>query len=92
MVRVVMGETMILRSPMPSSSIGFIVLNPAFWMPFSSKASSSRMMVAVGLAHLALAIRAAGFIATSTSQKSPGVLISIEPMCTWKPDTPETVP
>ena len=30
LVRVVMGETMILRSPIPSSSIGFMVLKPAF--------------------------------------------------------------
>ena len=35
---------------------------------------------------------AAGFIATSTSGASPGVVMSVLEMCTWKLDTPCTVP
>ncbi len=36
-------------------------------------------------------LRAAGFMATSTSALSPGVY-TLFPMCTWKPDTPLKVP
>ncbi len=39
-----------------------------------------------------LALRAAGFIATSTLGESPGVEMSWSEMCTWKADTPASVP
>ena len=91
-VSVVIGATMSVRSSTPSSVKGFSVVKPAFFMPVSSKASSSTRIIAWRLHHLAFAFRAAGFIATSRSQKSPGVEIFSLPMCTWKPDTPETVP
>ncbi len=39
-----------------------------------------------------LALRAAGFMATSTLGESPGVRMSWSEMCTWKADTPLTVP
>src|SRR3954452_4721154 len=38
------------------------------------------------------AISAAGFMAMSTLGASPGVVISWSEMCTWKLDTPLTVP
>ena len=39
-----------------------------------------------------LAFRAAGFIATSTSGASPGVMMSWSAKCSWKADTPGRVP
>src|SRR5664280_2819784 len=39
-----------------------------------------------------LALSAAGFIATSTSGASPGVMISWSEKCSWKPETPANVP
>jgi hypothetical protein len=39
-----------------------------------------------------LALRAAGFMATSTLGASPGVRISWSEMLTWKADTPASVP
>ena len=57
-----------------------------------AKASESMIIIAVLLHHLALALSAAGFIATSMSQRSPGVVTCSLPMWTWKPETPETVP
>ena len=39
-----------------------------------------------------LAFSAAGFIATSTSGASPGVRMSWSAKCSWKPDTPASVP
>jgi hypothetical protein len=38
------------------------------------------------------AFNAAGFIATSTLGTSPGVRMSKSAMCTWKADTPASVP
>ena len=68
MVRVVMGATSRVLSSTPSSSKGFSVLNPAFERPEASKASSSTRIIACLLHHFALALRAAGFIATRRSQ------------------------
>ena len=39
-----------------------------------------------------LAFSAAGFIATSTSGRSPGVMMSWSAKCSWKVDTPGRVP
>src|SRR5580692_9936254 len=39
-----------------------------------------------------LALRAAGFMATSTLGESPGVRMSWSEMCTWNADTPFSVP
>ena len=39
-----------------------------------------------------LAFSAAGFIATSTSGASPGVMMSWSAKCSWKADTPGSVP
>ena len=39
-----------------------------------------------------LAFSAAGFIATSTSGRSPGVRMSWSAKCSWKADTPGSVP
>ncbi len=39
-----------------------------------------------------LAFRAAGFIATSTSGRSPGVMMSWSAKCSWKAETPGRVP
>jgi hypothetical protein len=41
---------------------------------------------------LRLVLSAAGFIATSTSGASPGVWISLDEKCSWKPDTPNSEP
>ena len=50
------------------------------------------MIVPPFLIQFLLAFNAAGFIATKTSATSPGVFISVFPICTWKPETPATVP
>ena len=46
------------------------------------------MIVAPFLMSARLALRAAGFIATSTSGESPGVRMSWSAKCTWNDDTP----
>ena len=91
-VRVLTGATITVLSATFSSSRGSSVLKPAFSSPLLSKASESMIIIAVLLHHLALALSAAGFIATSMSQRSPGVVTCSLPMWTWKPETPETVP
>ena len=67
-VIVVMSGTTTLYSSSPSSAIGSDVANPAFLRCSSVIESPSMMTVAPRLSHLRLAFRAAGFIATSTSQ------------------------
>ena len=50
--------------------------------PSSSNVSESMRTMAVLLSHFAFALRAAGFMATRRSQKSPGVVMCSLPICT----------
>ena len=50
------------------------------------------MMVPPGSSLESSFFRAAGFIATRTLGASPGVVMSWSEMCTWKADTPASVP
>ena len=68
MVSVVMGAGMMILSSTPSSWKGSSVVKPALERPVSSKASMSQSIIAWRLHHFALALSAAGFIATSRSQ------------------------
>ena len=56
------------------------------------KASELTTIVPFGRTSLRFAFRPAGFMATSTSGSSPGVRISKSAICTWKEDTPASVP
>ena len=56
------------------------------------KASLLTMIAPPGGTSTRLALRAAGFIATSTSGRSPGVWMSDELKLIWKPDTPGSEP
>ena len=52
----------------------------------------STMSVAPGRSSEMLAFRAAGFIATRTSGRSPGVRMSWSAKCSWNDETPAIVP
>ena len=58
----------------------------------SVKSRVSTMIVAPLARSLRLAFSAAGFIATSTSGRSPGVRMSWSAKCSWKEETPARVP
>ena len=76
----------------PNSSNGLSVVNFAFSRSFAPKESESVMINPCGLQNLICVFSAAGFIATNTLQRSPGVNILLAPICTWKPDTPVNDP
>jgi len=74
----------------PSSS--GLASYPTFVRLRSSNASELTRIVEPGGSSARLALRAAGFIATSTLGASPGVTMSWSEMCTWNDDTPAMVP
>ena len=64
----------------------------AFLRSVSRKAPVLTTITPPGLSVPMFTISAAGFIATSTSGASPGVWMSSELNCSWKPETPGRVP
>ena len=66
----------------PNSSNALFVVNFAFSKSFAPKESESVMTSPCGLQNLICVFRAAGFIATNTLQRSPGVNILFAPICT----------
>ena len=62
------GAAIMVLSSRYISEMGSSDLKPALTMSSCWKESMSRIIIAVRLHHLALAIRAAGFIATRRSQ------------------------
>ena len=69
------------------SSSGFVE-RPAILRFFSVNASSFTMIVPPSRRIFTFVTSAAGFIATSTSQVSPGVRMSVLPNLIWNPLTP----
>ena len=84
--------TLITRYPLSEPSSSGLLVKSAFSRFRSSKVSTLRMSVPPWTSRPRSAFNAAGFIATSTPGASPGVVMSWSLMCTWKLETPLTVP
>src|SRR5262245_57821215 len=79
------------KSPREPSSSGFASY-PAFFRLRSVNASVSTISVPPLGRSPRFVFNAAGFIATSTSGRSPGVRMSWSAKCSWKPETPGREP
>ena len=64
----------------------------AFFKSMSLNLSVLTMITPPCLSAFRLVTSAAGFMATNTSERSPGVKISLFANCSWKPETPSGVP
>ena len=80
-----------VKSVSESSSSG-LPAYPALMRLRLEKSWLSTISVEPGRMSGRLAFRAAGFIATSTSGESPAVRMSWSAKCTWKDETPGSVP
>ncbi len=77
-------------SRLPSSS--GLLSYPTFFSAFGVNSPVSTMIVDPFGTSPRFALSAAGFIATSTSGASPGVRMSWSAKCSWKLETPGSVP
>src|SRR3954463_10904260 len=90
-VRVVSG-TLTSRQPSSEPSSWGLVAYPTFARLRGENSSESRISSPPPGRSDRLALSAAGFIATSTSGASPGVMMSWSAKCSWKELTPGRVP